>query len=155
MLHDLDTVRWWFGEPDARLRAAFTGTGGLDYALATIRYEDRPIVHLEASWAEHAGFRTGYELRGERGMLVARQPSRVADRRCQSPVGPAGPAMMATPTLTRRRTGRSCALVFAAHRRGDGPLVDGARAATHARAWPRGDARSADAGDVVDWKAPV
>ena len=58
MLHDLDTVRWWFGEP-ARIyaRRLHTRDTGLDYAIATIRYADRPIVHVEASWAEHAGFR--------------------------------------------------------------------------------------------------
>src|SRR5256885_2564575 len=70
MLHDLDVLRWWFGEPARVYAKRLTGGGPLDYALATIRFEDRPIVQLEASWAEHAGFRTAFEVCGDRGMLV-------------------------------------------------------------------------------------
>src|SRR2546428_560388 len=70
MLHDLDTVRWWFGEPSRVYARRFTGGGGLEYALATIRYDDRPIVQVEASWAEHSGFRTGFELPGDPGWPV-------------------------------------------------------------------------------------
>jgi len=71
MLHDLDTVRWWFGEPSrVYARHVRAGSAGLEYALATLRFEDRPIVHVEASWAEHSGFRTGFELRAANGLLI-------------------------------------------------------------------------------------
>jgi UDP-N-acetylglucosamine 3-dehydrogenase len=153
MLHDLDTVRWWFGEPSRVYAKRFTGGGGLEYALATIRYDDRPIVQVESSWAEHAGFRTGFELRGDRGMLVhdSRAVSPIA---LQSPSGPAGPAMMATPTLRETPYLVQLRDLFARIARGDPPLVDG-HEGLRSLALGLAVLRSADTGDVVDWKAPA
>lgn len=153
MLHDLDTVRWWFGEPSRVYAKRFKGNAGLEYALATIRYDDRPIVQVEASWAEHAGFRTGFELRGDRGMLVhdSRSASPIA---LQSPSGPAGPAMMATPTLHETPYFRQLRDLFARIARGDPPLVDG-REGLRSLALGLAVIRSADSGEVVHWKAPA
>jgi predicted dehydrogenase len=153
MLHDLDTVRWWFGEPSRVYARRFTGTGGLEYALATIRYDDRPIVHVEASWAEHAGFRTGYELRGDRGMLVhdSRAASPIA---LQSPTGPGGPAMMATPTLHENPYLVQLRDVIARIARGDRPLVDG-HEGLRTLALGLAVIRSADSGEAVEWTAPA
>jgi UDP-N-acetylglucosamine 3-dehydrogenase len=153
MLHDLDTVRWWFGEPSRVYAKRFKGNAGLEYALATIRYDDRPIVQVEASWAEHAGFRTGFELRGDRGMLVhdSRTASPIA---LQSPAGPAGPAMMATPTLHETPYFRQLRDLFARIARGDPPLVDG-REGLRSLALGLAVIRSADTGEVVNWKAPA
>jgi len=153
MLHDLDTVRWWFGEPSRVYARRFTGSGGLEYALATIRYDDRPIVHVEASWAEHAGFRTGYELRGDRGMLVhdSRAASPIA---LQSPAGPGGPAMMATPTLHENPYLVQLRDVIARIGRGDPPLVDG-REGLRTLALGLAVIDAADTGEVVRWTAPA
>jgi len=153
MLHDLDTVRWWFGEPSRVYARRFTGSGGLEYALATIRYDDRPIVQVEASWAEHAGFRTGYELRGDRGMLVhdSRAASPIA---LQSPAGPAGPAMMATPTLHETPYLVQLRDLIARIGHGDPPLVDG-REGLRSLALGLAVIRSADTGEVVKWSAPA
>jgi UDP-N-acetylglucosamine 3-dehydrogenase len=153
MLHDLDTVRWWFGEPSRVYARRFTGSGGLEYALATIRYEDRPIVQVEASWAEHAGFRTGYELRGDKGMLVhdSRAASPIA---LQSPAGPAGPAMMATPTLHETPYLVQLRDVIARIGRGDRPLVDG-HEGLRTLALGLAVIGAADTGEVVTWKAPA
>jgi UDP-N-acetylglucosamine 3-dehydrogenase len=152
MLHDLDTVRWWFGEPSRVYAKRFTGSGGLEYALATIRYEDRPIVQVEASWAEHAGFRTGFELRGDRGMLVhdSRAVSPIA---IQSPSGPGGPAMMAAPTLRETPYYRQLRDLFARIARGEPPLVDG-REGLRSLALGLAVIHSADTGEVVGWTAP-
>jgi len=152
MLHDLDTVRWWFGEPARVYAKRFTGNAGLEYALATIRYDDRPIVQVEASWAEHAGFRTGFELRGDRGMLVhdSRAVSPIA---LQSPSGPAGPPMMATPTLLETPYLVQLRDFLRRIARGDPPLVDG-REGQRSLALGLAVIRSADTGEVVDWKAP-
>jgi predicted dehydrogenase len=146
-------VRWWFGEPSRVYARRFTGSGGLEYALATIRYDDRPIVQVEASWAEHAGFRTGYELRGDRGMLVhdSRAASPIA---LQSPGGPAGPAMMATPTLHETPYLVQLRDVIARIARGDPPLVDG-HEGLRSLALGLAVIRSADTGEVVQWKAPA
>src|SRR5881628_3655858 len=151
MLHDLDTVRWWFGEPSRVYARRFTGRAGLEYALATIRYDDRPIVHIEGSGAEHAGFRTGFELRGDRGMLVhdsrATSPLTV-----QSPAGPAGPAMMATPTLAESPYRRQLRDLFARIGRGERPLVDG-HEGLRSLALGLAVIESADSGNVIEWKA--
>jgi predicted dehydrogenase len=153
MLHDLDTVRWWFGEPSRVYARRFTGSAGLEYALATIRYDDRPIVQVEASWAEHAGFRTGFELRGDRGMLVhdSRAASPIA---LQSPAGPAGPAMMATPTLHETPYLVQLRDLIARIGRGDPALVDG-HEGLRSLALGLAVIRSADTGEVVKWKAPA
>jgi len=153
MLHDLDTVRWWFGEP-ARVYARHmrAGNGGLEYALATIRFEDRPIVHIESSWAEHAGFRTGFELRAANGMLVH-------DSRATSPFvvqAPGGgtPAMMASPTLAESPYRRQLRDVFARVGRGERPLVDG-REGLRTLALGLAVIESAETGRVVTWSAPA
>lgn len=153
MLHDLDTLRWWFGEPSrVYARRLVDGRGGLDYALATVRYDDRPIVHLEASWAEHSGFRTGFELRGDRGMLV--HDSRAASPLVvQSPAGPGGPAMMATPTLHESPYRRQLRDLFRRLGRGERPLVDG-REGLRSLALGLAVIESADTGRVIEWKAP-
>ena len=153
MLHDLDTVRWWFGEPSRVYAKRFTGSAGLEYALATIRYVDRPIVQVEASWAEHAGFRTGFELRGDRGMLVhdSRAVSPIA---IQTPSGPSGPAMMATPTLLETPYLVQLRDLFTRIARGDPPLVDG-REGLRSLALGLAVMHSADTSEVVDWKAPA
>ena len=153
MLHDLDTVRWWFGEPSRIYAKRFKGNGGLEYALATIRYDERPIVQIEASWAEHSGFRTGFELRGDRGMLVhdSRAASPIA---LQSPSGPAGPAMMATPTLHETPYLVQLRDLVARIARGEPPLVDG-HEGLRSLALGLAVIRSADTGEVVNWKVPV
>lgn len=153
MLHDLDTVRWWFGEPARVYARRFAGSGGLEYALATIRYDDRPIVQVEASWAEHAGFRTGYELRGDRGMLVhdSRAASPIA---LQSPADPTGPAMMATPTLHETPYLVQLRDVTMRIARGDPPLVDG-HEGLRTLALGLAVLQAADTGEVVRWKAPA
>jgi UDP-N-acetylglucosamine 3-dehydrogenase len=153
MLHDLDTVRWWFGEPSRIYAKRFKGNGGLEYALATIRYDERPIVQIEASWAEHSGFRTGFELRGDRGMLVhdSRAASPIA---LQSPSGPAGPAMMATPTLHETPYLVQLRDLFARIAGGEPPVVDG-HEGLRSLALGLAVIRSADTGEVVSWKAPA
>ncbi|MBC7643774.1 MAG: Gfo/Idh/MocA family oxidoreductase [Thermoleophilia bacterium] len=71
MIHDVDLVRWYFGEP-TRVYARCIGSdkyGGLDYALATLHVADGPICHLFGSWAEPVGFSQSAEVCGDRGMI--------------------------------------------------------------------------------------
>ena len=152
MLHDLDTVRWWFGEPSHVYARHARAGGGLEYALATLRFDDRPIVHIESSWAEHGGFRTGFELRAANGMLVH-------DSRATSPFvvqapGGSGPAMMASPTLSESPYRRQLRDVFARVTAGQPPLVDG-HEGLRTLALGLTVMESAETGRVIEWKAPA
>jgi predicted dehydrogenase len=71
LVHDVDLVRWYFGEP-TEVYARVIGSdrhGGLDYALATLTVPDGPLCHLHGSWAEPAGFSQSAEVCGTAGML--------------------------------------------------------------------------------------
>jgi predicted dehydrogenase len=71
MIHDVDLVRWYFGEP-TEVNARVVGSdrhGGLDYALATLTVPNGPICHLHGSWAEPDGFSQSAEVCGSDGML--------------------------------------------------------------------------------------
>jgi predicted dehydrogenase len=153
MLHDLDALRWWFGEP-AHVYGKRLATGGpLDYALATVRYADRPIVHLEASWAEHAGFRTAFEVRGDRGMVV-HDSRAVAPFVVQAPAGDAAGGVIPAPTLRETPYRRQLRDLTERLARGDGPLVDG-REGARSLALGLAVIESAERGEVVPWTAPV
>lgn len=153
MLHDLDVLRWWFGEP-AHVYARRIGDGGaLDYALATLRYADRPIVQLEASWAEHAGFRTAFEVRGDRGMLA--HDSRAASPLVvQSLSGDPGGAVIPTPTVRETPYRRQLRDLFERLARGEAPLVDG-REGLRSLALGLAVIESADRREVVPWTSPA
>jgi predicted dehydrogenase len=152
MLHDLDVVRWWFGEPERVHARRLTGrAGALDYALATLRWPAGPIVHLEASWAEHDGFRTSFEVRGDAGMIAH-------DSRAASPLstqiagGAQAPAMMPVATLHETPYRRQLRDLVERIARGDDHLVtgrDGLRSLELAFAV----IDAADTGAVVRWGA--
>lgn len=72
MIHDLDTLRWYFGEA-VRLYARGLNARehqGLDYALAVLCFAGGEIAHCELSWTHPDGFRTSIELAGEHGLLA-------------------------------------------------------------------------------------
>lgn len=71
LIHDVDLVRWYFGEP-SEVYARVVGSDryeGLDYALATLTVPNGPICHLHGSWAEPEGFSQSAEVCGTGGML--------------------------------------------------------------------------------------
>lgn len=106
MIHDLDTLRWYFGAVERVFARGLSHTPyqpDVDYALAILRFASGVIAHVEASWA-HSGFRSAIEITGEHGALrhaseeaVAIRVERVASAPSQSgalvPRGPlpAGP----------------------------------------------------------------
>ncbi len=71
MIHDLDTLRWYFGEI-ARVAARGLSYGPhqptVDYALAVVRFASGVVAHVETSWA-HSTFRTSIEIAGSGGIL--------------------------------------------------------------------------------------
>jgi predicted dehydrogenase len=75
MIHDFDWLRWCLGDPQ-RVFAKGLVTGKTsnepmqrDYSLVTIRFRSGAIAHVEGSWADPAGFRTGFEIAGDLGLL--------------------------------------------------------------------------------------
>ena len=71
MIHDLDTLRWYFGEVERVFAHGLSYTPHqptTDYALALLRFENGVIAHVEASWA-HTRFRTAIELSGQHGTI--------------------------------------------------------------------------------------
>jgi len=71
MIHDLDTLRWYFGEITrlyARGLSYSPQRSAVDYALAIIRFANGVVAHVETSWA-HSNFRTSIELAGSAGII--------------------------------------------------------------------------------------
>lgn len=160
MLHDLDTVRWWFGEParvTGRIMARDTDPPpppGLDYALATLGYDDGPIVHLEASWAEHDGFRTGFEVRGSDGLL-SHDSRAAAPLVTQRPAQREGlPAVMPATTLTETPYRRQLREVTRRIVAGEPQLVDG-REGLRSLALALTVLASAECGETLAWEPPA
>ncbi|HIC88300.1 MAG TPA: gfo/Idh/MocA family oxidoreductase [Anaerolineae bacterium] len=72
MLHDFDTLRWFFGEPQRVFARSltFAGYDHLDYALATLRFESGMMAHVESSWAHRTTFRVRFEIAGDGGLIT-------------------------------------------------------------------------------------
>jgi predicted dehydrogenase len=71
MIHDIDTLRWYFGEPERVYAHGLSYTEWQqtrDIAMASLRFRNGVIAHLDASWA-HGGFYTAIEVAGEKGLL--------------------------------------------------------------------------------------
>ena len=75
VIHDLDWLRWTFGDvervfakgispklpPDSEVTS--------DYALITLKFKSGLIGHVEATWADPGGFKVGFEIAGDAGLL--------------------------------------------------------------------------------------
>jgi predicted dehydrogenase len=72
-IHDIDFVRWCFGEV-RRVFArglSFRGENGRDHALTTLRFANGTVGHIESSWAHPPGqFRTRFEIAGDEGLMM-------------------------------------------------------------------------------------
>lgn len=71
MIHDLDWIRWTFGKVITIFADAltFSGIEKKDYALATLVLETGAVAHVEATWADPAGFRVTFEVAGSKGLI--------------------------------------------------------------------------------------
>ncbi len=71
MIHDVDLVRWYFGEPDTVYARALGSNhhNGLDYAVATLTMPDGTVCHLTGNWCEPTGFSQHAEVCGTQGMV--------------------------------------------------------------------------------------
>lgn len=74
MVHDFDWLLWCFGPVERVFARSIVGSGRyngtLDYALVTMRHASGTLSHACGSWAHTRGFRTTYEICGDRGMML-------------------------------------------------------------------------------------
>jgi predicted dehydrogenase len=72
-VHSFDYARWVVGSPAVRVHcmAADSGAGPATYTLATVRYANDAIAHIECSWAHPAsrGFKLRAEVVGTKGRI--------------------------------------------------------------------------------------
>ncbi len=71
MIHDLDWLRYMFGEPERIFCQTLMSTGRtpLDYSQATLRMKSGLIATVIGTWAHPQGFRVKAEICGDAGML--------------------------------------------------------------------------------------
>jgi predicted dehydrogenase len=72
LIHDIDYVRWCFGDIKTVFARGltFSGVPDADHVLLTVRFHNGAIGHLEGSWAFPPGnFRTRLEIAGDGGLL--------------------------------------------------------------------------------------
>jgi predicted dehydrogenase len=70
LIHDIDFLRWCFGDVK-RVYAKgliYKKLSDIDYALVTIRFKNGIIAHVEGSWA-HKLWRTRVEIAGDKGII--------------------------------------------------------------------------------------
>ncbi|MBC7327686.1 Gfo/Idh/MocA family oxidoreductase [bacterium] len=74
IIHDFDFLRWCFGEVERVFAHSLTyrNLKHFDYTLVTLRFRSGVIGHIEGIFAYPPGspFRTGYEIAGDKGMLL-------------------------------------------------------------------------------------
>lgn len=71
-IHDIDYVRWCFGEVERVFARGlmYAGKNPTDHALISLRFENGAIGHVEGSWAYPPGlWRTRLEMAGTEGLL--------------------------------------------------------------------------------------
>lgn len=72
-VHDFDWLRWTLGEvTEVYARSvALSGTTDApgDYALATLKFANGAVAHVEATWMDPAGTRATFEVCGSEGMI--------------------------------------------------------------------------------------
>lgn len=73
-VHSFDYARWVIGSPAVRVHAmtADSGAGPSTYALATVRYDNGAIAHVECGWAHPParGFKLTTEIVGTQGRIT-------------------------------------------------------------------------------------
>ncbi|XID90935.1 Gfo/Idh/MocA family protein [Paenibacillaceae bacterium WGS1546] len=86
-VHDLDWLRWTFGEARrvyAKSASAAQGLPRGEHAFVSIRMKSGVIAHLTGSWAQPDGFRSYLEMAGTGGVATldsdGAQPIRIALR---------------------------------------------------------------------------
>jgi len=70
-VHDFDWLRWTLGEVKhlySRSVGIQAGSGP-DYALTTLTFDNGCVAHVEATWMDPNGYRTTFEVAGNKGLI--------------------------------------------------------------------------------------
>lgn len=151
MIHDLDSLRWYFGEVARVTARALTFTPHqekLDYALAVLRFESGVIAHVEGSWA-HASFRTAIEIAGSDGLI--RHASDESMALTVERAGSDGSGYMAPPNPLAESPYKAELRHFIDHL-DDGQFLTGGEEATRSLELALAVRRSAETGLPVEFK---
>lgn len=72
VIHDFDFLLWLFGPVKRVFAKNVQGQENFDHTLATLRFENGLIAHVEGSWAQPKGtpFATSYEVAGTEGVYT-------------------------------------------------------------------------------------
>lgn len=131
MIHDLDTLRWYFGEAERVFAHGLSFTpyqSMTDYALAVVRFANGVIAHVETSWA-HTTFRTAIELYGSDGALRHASEESMAIRlERRAPVEQTAPVQAPSSPLAEGPYQTELRHFLEQRRDGSPFLVDGAEA---------------------------
>ncbi|CCQ95805.1 putative dehydrogenase [[Clostridium] ultunense Esp] len=79
VIHDIDFLRWTFGEVERVYAKNLTGKemNRLDHAFISIRFRNGAIAHVEGTWSYPEGFKTELEVAGSEGILSFRSEDAV------------------------------------------------------------------------------
>lgn len=69
MIHDLDWLRYAFGDAARIFCQNLQRPDGIDYAMATVRMKSGLIASVIGTWAQPSGFRVMAEICGDKGMV--------------------------------------------------------------------------------------
>lgn len=71
IIHDIDYLRWCFGEVKRVFAKSLLNREAdrLDHVMASLRFENGIIAHVEGSWAYPSGFRESFEIAGSDGII--------------------------------------------------------------------------------------
>ncbi|MFC5703403.1 Gfo/Idh/MocA family protein [Cohnella faecalis] len=69
MIHDIDFLRWVFGEVRSVYTLNYRNQDTMDYALVTLQFDNREIANLEAYWGYPGQFHYALEISGREGLI--------------------------------------------------------------------------------------
>ncbi|NLJ73694.1 MAG: Gfo/Idh/MocA family oxidoreductase [Firmicutes bacterium] len=72
VIHDIDYLRWVFGEVERVYAKSTHGrtTAHLEHAMIVLRFKNGVIAHVEGSWTNYPGqFYTTFEFSGDEGLI--------------------------------------------------------------------------------------
>lgn len=99
MVHDLDWLRWTFGDVERIYAKGLRGNKDAELVLLSVRMKNGVIAHITGSWAHYDGVTTFLEVAGREGVMTMKNDESTMpirnmvrteggmERRYESPIG--------------------------------------------------------------------